>query len=218
MPKTHYFTKNNILAKSVEMLLDVNNSVHLRVKPVMPDKSALLVVDMQKYFTDKHSKAFIPSSEAIISNINCLIDLFKGYDRPVIFTKHVNNEQNIGLIADWWQDTTKPVEESFELAPLLDASDALIVEKAQYDAFYGTNPEDVLHENDVQQLFITGVMTHICCETTARSAFVRKFQPFMVVDATATQNEDFHRSSMLNLGHSCCALTLTQNVIGEFGG
>ena len=44
-------------------------------------------------------------------------------------------------------------------------------------------------------------MTHLCCETTARSAFVRGFDVFFLVDGTATYNIEFHMSSLLTLTH-----------------
>ena len=48
---------------------------------------------------------------------------------------------------------------------------------------------------------ISGVMTHLCCETTARAAFMRGFEVFFTVDGTATYNEALHRSSLLTLSH-----------------
>jgi isochorismate hydrolase len=51
-------------------------------------------------------------------------------------------------------------------------------------------------------------MTHLCCETTARSAFMHGFETFFTVDGTATYNEAFHRAALLNLSHGF-ALPLT---------
>jgi bifunctional isochorismate lyase / aryl carrier protein len=44
-------------------------------------------------------------------------------------------------------------------------------------------------------------MTHLCCETTARSAFMRGFEVFFTMDGTATYNEQLHRASLLTLSH-----------------
>lgn len=44
-------------------------------------------------------------------------------------------------------------------------------------------------------------MTHLCCETTARSAFIRGFDVFFTIDGTATYNEDFHFGTLYNLAH-----------------
>jgi isochorismate hydrolase len=52
-------------------------------------------------------------------------------------------------------------------------------------------------------------MAHLCCETTARSAFTRGFEVFFLVDGTASYNRDFHQASLLNLAHGFATLLLT---------
>ncbi|MES0360330.1 MAG: isochorismatase family protein, partial [Anaerolineales bacterium] len=59
----------------------------------------------------------------------------------------------------------------------------------------------------------SGVMTHLCCETTARSAFVRGFEVFFVIDGTATYNEDYHMATLLNLAHGFTTPVLTKEVL-----
>jgi isochorismate hydrolase len=89
----------------------------------------------------------------------------------------------------------------------------MILPKTQYDAFYGTSLEAELRRYAVDQVVISGVMTHLCCETTARAAFVRGFQVFFLVDGTATYNQDFHRASLLNLSHGFATLSLVSEIL-----
>ena len=77
----------------------------------------------------------------------------------------------------------------------------IYIEKKQYDAFLQTLLEETLRQRKIEQIVITGVMTHLCCETTARSAFMRGFEVFFTVDGTATYNEELHRASLLTLSH-----------------
>jgi isochorismate hydrolase len=49
-------------------------------------------------------------------------------------------------------------------------------------------------------------MTNLCCETTARDAFVRNFRVFFLVDGTSTVSEDFHISTLKNLGYGFATL------------
>jgi len=87
------------------------------------------------------------------------------------------------------------------IIPDFDFSNRYVLRKSQYDAFFGTLLEDTLHKKGVSQVVVSGVMTHLCCETTARSAFVRGFEVFFIVDGTATLNEDHHLAALLNLSH-----------------
>jgi isochorismate hydrolase len=56
-------------------------------------------------------------------------------------------------------------------------------------------------------------MTHLCCETTARSAFMRGLQVFIAVDGTATYSEAFHRASLLNLSHGFALPVLVDEIL-----
>ena len=100
-----------------------------------------------------------------------------------------------------------------QITPELDAG--YTIEKTQYDAFYQTALEDLLKEKGITQVVITGVMTHLCCETTARSAFMRGFTVFFPIDGTATYNEDFHRSTLLNLSHGFAIPALIEELAEE---
>ena len=49
-------------------------------------------------------------------------------------------------------------------------------------------------------------MTNLCCETSARDAFVRDFRVFFLVDGASTVNEDFHLATLMNLGYGFATL------------
>ena len=121
----------------------------------------------------------------------------------------------------WWRDLILAEHPYSEIIPALDTSAGLVIPKSQYDAFYGTPLEQALHERGVTQVVICGVMTHLCCETTARSAFLRGFEVFFTVDGTATYNENFHRATLLNLAHGFATLVMVGEVLlaqGEHNG
>jgi isochorismate hydrolase len=100
-----------------------------------------------------------------------------------------------------------------EIIDELDTSRGTILKKSQYDAFYETRLEDILREKKITQLVICGVMTNLCCETTARSAFVRGLNVFFTVDGTATYNEKFHLATLLNLSYGFAALVLVNELL-----
>ena len=97
----------------------------------------------------------------------------------------------------------------------MDVSKGYLVEKSQYDAFYETELEEYLLEKGVGQVVIGGVMTHLCCETTARAAFIRGFDVFFLIDGTATYNEDFHRAALLNLAHGFARPVLCEEILAQ---
>ena len=217
MQKESYFTLETIEAKSSDMLASLA-SFRKRHENISFDASraALLVLDMQEYFLRADSHAFIPSAPAIIPNIQSLIKAFHARGYPVIFTRHINTDDNAGMMSLWWKDVIRAESRDSEIIKELDCSDSIVIHKSQYDAFYNSSLEQTLREHKIEQVIITGVMTHLCCETTARSAFIHGFQVFFTMDGTATYNETFHRAALLNLSHGFAFPVLTKEIMAQF--
>ena len=174
--------------------------------------SALLVLDMQRFFLQESSRAFIPSAPSIVPGITRLIDAYRDAKRPIFFTQHLNTDKNARLMRQWWRDLIRPQDPLAQIIDELDTSAATIIIKSQYDAFYETNLAELLQVDRIGQLVICGVMTNLCCETTARSAFVRGFEVFFPVDATATYHADFHLASLKNLAFGFAQLTTIADI------
>ncbi len=180
---------------------------------IKQSKSALLVLDMQEYFVDSKSHAFVPSSELILPQIHRLIATYLKYDYSVYFTRHVNSRENAGMMKEWWNDLIIKSNPLSNIIPELCRYNLPIIEKSQYDAFYGTDLQSRLQSKNIQRVVITGVMTHLCCETTARAAFVRGFEVLFPIDGTATYNESFHTATLLNLSHGFASIVTVNEII-----
>jgi isochorismate hydrolase len=214
--KEKYFTNESVAQESRELVGVISNT---RKQPVMScDDAALVVLDMQEYFLNESSHAFIPSSLALISGIKHLQSNFLDKGLPVIHTRHVNSEKNAGQMKKWWKDVIKPDNSLSEITSSLSDSRAIVIEKSQYDAFYKTELESILKENRIKRIVVTGVMTHLCLETTVRSGFVRGYEMFAPVDGTATYNREFHVSTIRNLSHGFCAPTFMSDFNRFFTG
>lgn len=116
-------------------------------------------------------------------------------------------------MAVWWRELLSADNPLSRIDPRLEIKNGITISKTRYDAFLDSPLEKLLREMNVRQLVICGVMTHLCCETTARSAFMRGFQVFFPVDGTATYNEAFHRASLLNLAHGFATPVLVQDIL-----
>jgi nicotinamidase-related amidase len=90
----------------------------------------------------------------------------------------------------------------------------ILTKKGQYSAFQGTRLESLLKQLRVTSTVICGVMTHLCCETTSRDAFMRGFDVIFTVDATATLDEVLHVSSLRGLAHGFASPALARDVAG----
>jgi len=179
-----------------------------------PKKSALIVLDIQNYFADPKGRAYLPSSQVASKNILLLTDLFSKIKRPVILTKHFQSS-DADIMQKFYNDRIKENEWDAEIIDELKGVKATLIEKDTYDAFYNTSLDAVLKGQGVEQLVVTGCMTNRCCETTARSAFVRGYEVYFVCDATFTKTEELHLATLRNVSDAFGVVKTTEEIIGE---
>ena len=158
--------------------------------PGKPRKAALLVLDMQKLFLEE-GRAFLPSGRSIIGPIKDLIGSFKG---PIIFTRHVQDPGEENLMNVWWKDPI--TDEDAQIVDTFKPGANEILEKTRYSAFEGTDLAERLMREGVDSVLIAGVLTDLCCETTARDAFMKGFRVYFLADCTATATEVRHTASL----------------------
>ena len=97
-----------------------------------------------------------------------------------------------------------------ELAP--QPGDA-IVRKTSMGAFASTGLDHLLRTLDREHLFMTGVSTNMCVETTAREAADRGYDVTLVEDACATTHKELHESTLHNFGRFFGTVSLTEDVV-----
>ena len=211
--KEHYFKENSTCKVAEKMLAGLKKKIKVHEVKYIPEESALLVLDMQKYFIDETSHAFVPGAKTVVENINKLVAYYSRKKCTVVFTRHINNESDAGLMGKWWKELITVDNPLVEITEKLDTTKGIIINKSQYDAFYKTELKKLLTERNIKQIVITGVMTHLCCETTARSGFVNGFDVFFAIDGTAAYNKNYHNASLLNLAHGFAVPVLVKQLI-----
>ena len=73
-----------------------------------------------------------------------------------------------------------------------------VLRKTTIGAFASTNIDSLLRALGCEQLYLTGVSTNMCVETTAREAADRGYGVTLVEDACGTTHEDLHQMTMRN--------------------
>ncbi|MCP4761180.1 MAG: isochorismatase family protein [archaeon] len=215
MKKELYFNQKNKKEKTEYWSDELKKIRNNRPFSLNLKKIALLILDMQNYFMDKNSHAFIPSAIYIIPEIQKIMDKVINNGGKIIFTRHIDNRNPEDLMNKWWNGK---ISEDFSLInPQFAIEKGKIITKNKYSAFHNTNLEEYLVKEGIQQLLITGVMTHLCCETTARDGFMRNFEVFFVMDATASYNEDFHLNSLKALTHGFCVCLSSEEILNWSG-
>jgi ureidoacrylate peracid hydrolase len=178
-------------------------------------RAALLVIDMQRFFLSTDSPSFTCGGLAIIPTLRRLITAFRQAGRPVIYTRHVHHADRLdaGIMEWWWEgmclEGSPESEVHSEIAPLPNEK---VILKHRYSAFYNTDLETVLRCLKIEDLVISGIMTNMCCESTARDAYYRDYRVFFLADGTGSINEEMHLASLLNLAFGFSFVTTADSV------
>jgi ureidoacrylate peracid hydrolase len=184
-------------------------------------KTCLLVIDMQNEFLEEDGTIFFHYAAEIVPNVKRLQTACRKASIPVIFTGHVHEDPAVdgGMTAVWWPEIKagrclikgSPGAEIY--ARLRPEEGEKVNWKHRYSAFYNTDLEVVLRGLGVTDLLITGVLTNVCCESTARDAFFRDFRVFFLADATASSEPEYHLGTLKNMAYAFAYVTTVDEVI-----
>jgi ureidoacrylate peracid hydrolase len=178
-----------------------------------PAKTALVVVDMQNGFMlPEVAHAPCPMAIEIVPNINRLAEAVRATGGAVVWIQTAYTDETLqswstlyGMIGP--QGTAKRKSslsnggKGYEIWPDLKVEpDDLIVEKKRYSAFIqgSSNLADVLRQRGLDTLLITGTVTNVCCESTARDAMMLNFKTIMVTDGNAANTDEDHNAALSN--------------------
>ncbi|SLM36799.1 Isochorismatase-like [Lasallia pustulata] len=179
--------------------------------------TALLIIDMQNFF--------LSMTDTCLANILNLISHFQTRSLPRIFTQHGHTAAELEppfsnqLVRKWGPSGSIAAGSSdWELLPEMKKAAAqqgaaTLVGKNTYDAFINTDLEQMLRERGVQRVVVCGVMTDCCCDTTARAAFNRGFETWMVGDACGTASKQQHESGLKGFGYGFGEVVTTEAVM-----
>ena len=164
------------------------------------EKTGILLIDLQEYFRG----IILP----VLGNVKNISKTAREENIPLFFTQHGHESaEESGMLGQWWADLIIKGSDEARLLPELELSSKdIIIPKTTYSAFHNTGLEEKLKEHGIQDLIIGGVMTNLCCETTARDAFVRDYRVFFLADGTSTVNADFHLATLKNLSYGFATL------------
>jgi 23S rRNA (adenine2503-C2)-methyltransferase len=188
-----------------------------RVPAFAPETAALLVIDMQEFFLDRGSPAYLPPGRAALLNTRRLAEAFRSAGRPVLLSVHAHRDraEDGGLMALWW-DKVCLADSPLARAPaVLEAPECDVYRKTGYSAF--TNPSLVqrLRNEGVSQLVLAGVKTDLCVESTARAAFDLGWASFVVTDATAAKTEEQHVAALRAMARGFAVVTLADDIVKD---
>jgi trans-2,3-dihydro-3-hydroxyanthranilic acid synthase len=172
-----------------------------------PQRAALLVHDMQRYFLRPFDEAM---ARRFVGNAVALTERARTLGMPVAYTMQPGSMTpgERGLLADFWGPgmQAEPAERDV-IEPLAPVPGDEIFTKWRYSAFFRTGLLAWLRRQGRDQLVVCGVYGHVGVLATALEAFTHDVQPFLVADAVADFSAAHHRQWMDYAAQNCAVLT-----------
>lgn len=175
---------------------------------------ALIIIDIQNdYFQGGNCELVNPVEASLKAKE--LLEYFRKNKMPVFHVQHINLRKG----ATYFLPNTKGAQIHENVKPL---ENEIIIEKNFPNSFLETNLESELEKQNIKELVICGMMSHMCVDSTTRAAFDLGFECIVVHDACTTKDlvfldkkvnaSEVHNSFMSALG-SVFAKVVSENEI-----
>jgi ureidoacrylate peracid hydrolase len=175
-------------------------------------RTALVVVDMQNYFVAEGFAAEVPKARDIVPNINRMAKALRAAGGTVVWVQttatgaleHWTNHHKHMLTTDRVEKRLAQLNEGhdgFKVYPKLEPLPSdLRVKKIKYSAFIAGSSDihAQLTSRGIDTLLITGTVTNVCCESTARDAMMLDYRVVMLSDGNASLTDEEHAASLNN--------------------
>lgn len=189
-----------------------------------PKTCAILIIDMQNAFVAPGAIFETPGAREMIPRLTELINFARDSRILIIWTQSDHSPPYGGSMLRKFSAIANdrilwPGENSFKFYPKMPQPDEgdleHIVVKHKYDAFFETPLDAILRFHKVNTVIITGTATNACCESSARSAFMRDYDVIFLSDLTATFDSAMHEATLRNIELLFGRVTTTSALIRE---
>jgi ureidoacrylate peracid hydrolase len=193
-----------------------------------PARTALIVIDMQNVWVKPGMPAYTPYCEGIVPNINRLAAAMRAAGGSVWWVRAIYGDDTPRtwsaymefLAPEFLGDMLGALTEGAEGAALwhgldVQPGDRHVIKRRFSAMIQGSSDLDArLRAAGVDTMIITGTATNVCCESTARDAFMLNYRTLVVSDANATVSDEAHNASLNALFIRFADVFSTDEVVG----
>ena len=228
--------------EKVQQLLRIKDQAPITIDPA---KSALIVVDVQRWFTEpEHPFAqviekLVPGATAgyfdrvrstVVPNIRRLQEAFRSQGLPVIFLGVGCYLQDGRDLPAWMRDFDQLGLTLLgrRVTPLVNDSSwqidgrvaplpgEMVLNKTSSGALNSTKLDQILHNLGINSLVVCGLTTAVCVTQTARETADRSFRVVVVEDACTEMSQEMHQAALLAFSWVFGRVRATEEVINLF--
>ncbi|MFD5661386.1 isochorismatase family protein [Streptomyces hirsutus] len=184
------------------------------------------MIDMQNDFVLEGYPMEVPMARRRIPEMQEVISECRAAGIPVIYTRHVlldtfdvsplESTYNPALLTAGMRDGTFGAQVVDALTP---EPEDVVIRKHRYDAFHNTQLENILTSisglRQVDTVIVIGTLTEVCCDSTARGAYMRDFKVAFVSDATGARSDAAQKATEDTIGTFFGRVLTTGDLVAE---
>lgn len=161
---------------------------------LLPEKTALIVVDMVKDFTDPEGLVYYPMNRKILPVIAETVNHCHEAGVLVIYMQHCYRKGKYDRNLETMRKNCIEGSGGELLDPMLpvDEERDYIIKKRRYSAFYGTDLDLVLREHRIEHVAVAGTKTNCCIRATVQDAYFHDYRVIVLRDCVGTNSQEIN--------------------------
>lgn len=176
----------------------------LTTQRLLPAKRyALLVIDASVGFTDPELSPLGANCVDVINDIATLIEQFRKLSLPVIYTTVAYSSDDEAAVFREKIPQLNSLKASNDLH-LIDPrvapqKDEIVITKKWASAFFGTDLDAYLRQENVDGIVITGLTTSGCVRASVVDAIQHGYKPIVVETAVGDRDQTAHEANLRDI-------------------
>ena len=160
---------------------------------------ALLLIDLQNDFVIENGVLYFEGAEKVVNYACDMIDKFKEENLPIITTQdwHDEKDPEFSLFPKHCVENTYGAELHWKIKEKLkDYERWFTVKKRKFSAFFQTNFDDLIREQNIDSFDVCGVATNICVLFTVEELRNRNMEVTVHESGVASYDRLMHEFAL----------------------
>ena len=179
-----------------------------------PARTAHIVVDLQNGFMAEGAPVEVPTAREIVPNVNRISRALRAAGGTVVYIQNTIDQAALTGWSNNFAYFSAPERRARMAAAFTPGADGhaiwpglevlpqdLKVLKRRFGAFVPGSSElhEILQARGIDTLIITGTVTNVCCESTARDAMMMNYKVVFVSDGNAAFTDEEHNATLSSM-------------------
>jgi len=198
----------------IDRVVDRRGTDHIHAD-LNPETTALIVVDLQNAFmVEEYAAAYVPEAVNIVPNVNRLAEAVRETGGKVFWIRNTITDETRETWSHWFAmsgDKERAAKRQANMVlgakghelhtDLVVKPEDETVLKQRFSAFIqgSSNLHELLKAQGFDTVLITGTVTNVCCESSARDAMMLNYKTIMISDGNAALTDAEHNASLVSI-------------------